>query len=58
MKARAHVQPAIVYFGAHHKRTCLDVWSAYGYAAIIDTIMRRRLSTKCFILNYIAALES
>ena len=30
MKARAHVQPAIVYFGAHHKRTCLDVWSAYA----------------------------
>ena len=46
MKARAHVQPAIVYFGAHTTRGHVEildvhVWSAY--AAIM-----RRLSTKCF----------
>jgi hypothetical protein len=46
MKARAHVQPAIVYFGAHTTRGHVEildvhVWSAY--AAIL-----RRLSTKCF----------
>ena len=57
MKARAHVQPAIVYFGAHHKRTCLDVWSAYAAiidnAQVIDQVFYTKLHRGFRILAYV-----